>query len=297
MAVRSERHRDTFDIGLRSFVNEARLLAQFDHPSLVKVYRFWEANGTAYMVMPFYQRARRCRTRSRSAARRRTKRGCGRCWRRCIEALEVLHARQAATTATSRPTTSCCSTDGTPLLLDFGAARRVIGDMTQALTVILKPGYAPIEQYADMPGMKQGPWTDVYALAAVVYFMITKRKPPAAVSRMMQDSYEPLMQSDAAARYSPQLLQGIDRCLALRAEDRPQSMAAMREAIGLAMPPGRRSGSAAATAAGQAGREDSSPPRWQPRAADRDGRASRRHPALCRCRERTGRGDATAGCR
>ena len=103
--------------------------------------------------------------------------------------------------------------------------------------MILKPGYAPIEQYADMPGMKQGPWTDVYALAAVVYFMITTRKPPAAVSRMMQDSYEPLMRSDAAGRYSPRLLQGIDRCLSLRAEDRPQSMAAMREAIGLAMPP------------------------------------------------------------
>ena len=51
----SERHRETFDPGLRSFINEARLLAQFDHPSLVKVYRFWEANGTAYMVMPFYE--------------------------------------------------------------------------------------------------------------------------------------------------------------------------------------------------------------------------------------------------
>ena len=52
---RSERYRDTFEAGMRSFVNEAKLLAQFDHPSLVKVYRFWEANGTAYMVMPFYQ--------------------------------------------------------------------------------------------------------------------------------------------------------------------------------------------------------------------------------------------------
>ena len=117
------------------------------------------------------------------------------------------------------------------MLLDFGAARRVISDMTHALTVILKPGYAPIEQYADMPGMKQGPWTDVYALAAVVYFMILKRKPPSAVSRMMQDSYEPLMRSEAAGRYSHGLLQGIDRCLSVRAEDRPQSIAAMREAL------------------------------------------------------------------
>jgi serine/threonine protein kinase len=53
--VKSARHQDTFDAGLKSFVNEAKLLAQFDHPSLVKVYRFWEANGTAYMVMPFYE--------------------------------------------------------------------------------------------------------------------------------------------------------------------------------------------------------------------------------------------------
>ena len=78
------------------------------------------------------------------------------------------------------------------MLLDFGAARRVISDMTQALTVILKPGYAPIEQYAEMPGVKQGPWTDIYALGAVVYFTITGRTPPPAVGRMMQDVYEPL---------------------------------------------------------------------------------------------------------
>jgi hypothetical protein len=124
-----------------------------------------------------------------------------------------------------------------PVLLDFGAARRVISDMTHALTVILKPGYAPIEQYADMPGMKQGPWTDVYALAAVVYFMILKRKPPPAVGRLMEDSYEPLMKSEAAGRYSDQLLRGIDKCLSVRAPDRPQSMTAMREALGLAAIP------------------------------------------------------------
>jgi serine/threonine protein kinase len=64
-----------------------------------------------------------------------------------------------------------------PLLLDFGAARRVIGDMTHALTVVLKPGYAPIEQYGDVASMTQGAWTDIYALACVVYYAITGRTP------------------------------------------------------------------------------------------------------------------------
>ena len=73
IVVKSERHLETFRAGLKSFVNEARLLARFDHPSLVKVYRFWEENGTAYMVMPFYEgptlkaRARRARPRADEA--------------------------------------------------------------------------------------------------------------------------------------------------------------------------------------------------------------------------------------
>ncbi len=229
VSVRSERDRPTFEIGLRSFVNEARMLAQFDHASLVKVYRFWEANGTAYMVMPYFsgqtlQDVLKLRDDPPDEA-----------WIRKIlsplmDALAIIHADHVYHRDIA-PDNIMLLADERPVLLDFGAARRVITDMTHALTVILKPGYAPIEQYADMPGMKQGPWTDVYALAAVVYFMIRKRKPPAAVSRMMQDSYEPLTRSDAAGRYSPQLLQGIDRCLSIKAADRPQSMAAMREAI------------------------------------------------------------------
>jgi serine/threonine protein kinase len=229
--VRSERQRETFDIGLRSFVNEARMLAQFDHPALIKVYRFWEANGTAYMVMPFLsgitlQDALKQRGEAPSEV-----------WIRgllspLMEALAVLHEDKVYHRDIAPDNVMLLAGDR-PVLLDFGAARRVISDMTHALTVILKPGYAPIEQYADMPGMKQGPWTDVYALAAVVYFMILKRKPPPAVGRLMEDNYEPLMKSEAAGRYSARLLLGIDSCLRVRAEDRPQNMAAMREAIGL----------------------------------------------------------------
>ena len=230
VAVRSERQRETFDIGLRSFVNEARMLAQFDHPALIKVYRFWEAHGTAYMVMPFLSGLTlQDALKQRAGAPDET-------WIRALlsplmDALAVLHGDKVYHRDIA-PDNIMLLADDRPMLLDFGAARRVISDMTHALTVILKPGYAPIEQYADMPGMKQGPWTDVYALAAVVYFMILKRKPPPAVSRLMEDSYEPLMQSEAAGRYSAALLQGIDRCLRVRAEERPQSMAAMREAIG-----------------------------------------------------------------
>lgn len=72
-------------------------------------------------------------------------------------------------------------------MLDFGAARQIISDMTQALTVILKPGCAPIKQYADDPSMLQGPWTDIYALAAVMYVAITGSAPPSSVARLIQD--------------------------------------------------------------------------------------------------------------
>ena len=229
VAVRSERQRETFDIGLRSFVNEARMLAQFDHPALIKVFRFWEANGTAYMVMPFLS------GKTLQDALKARSEPPGEAWIRgllspLMEALAVLHEDKVYHRDIAPDNIMLLAGDR-PVLLDFGAARKVISDMTHALTVILKPGYAPIEQYADMPGMKQGPWTDVYALAAVVYFMILGKKPPPSVSRLMEDSYEPLMQSDAAGRYSAELLQGIDRCLAVRAENRPQNMAAMREAI------------------------------------------------------------------
>jgi serine/threonine protein kinase len=107
-----------------------------------------------------------------------------------MDALELMHHENCFHRDVA-PDNIMLLRDDRPVLLDFGAARRVISDMTQALTVILKPGYAPIEQYAEMPGIKQGPWTDIYALGAVVYFTITGRTPPPAVGRMMQDSTSP----------------------------------------------------------------------------------------------------------
>ena len=82
-----------------------------------------------------------------------------------------------------------------------------------------------------MPGLKQGAWTDIYALAAVIYFMIARKLPPPSVGRMVQDSYEPLAKL-TVGRYSEALLKGVDRCLSVRPEQRPQDMAAMRQALG-----------------------------------------------------------------
>jgi serine/threonine protein kinase len=228
--VKSARHKDTFEAGLKSFVNEARLLAQFDHPSLVKVYRFWEANGTAYMVMPLVE----------GTTLKDVLRAMGQppdeAW--LIEllepltaALQVIHNEQCYHRDIAPDNVMMLAGSNRPLLLDFGAARRVIGDMTQALTVILKPGYAPVEQYAEVPGMKQGPWTDVYALAAVVYFAITGKTPPTSVGRLMNDSYVPLAQA-AAGRYSAAFLEAIDRALAVKPEERTQSIGELREALG-----------------------------------------------------------------
>ena len=100
---RSERHQETFDAGMKSFINEAKLLAQFDHPSLLKVYRFWEANGTAYMVMPFLEGST-VRDTVRAMRARPARPGSSACWRRCSTRWRCCTPRRS-TTATSRPTT------------------------------------------------------------------------------------------------------------------------------------------------------------------------------------------------
>ena len=235
VVVKSERHLDTFKLGLKSFVNEARLLARFDHPSLVKVYRFWEENGTAYMVMPYYEGP----TLKRALAElgRPPDEAELRAWLRpLLDALTVMHAAQCYHRDIAPD--NILLTPAGPLLLDFGAARRVISDMTHALTVMLKPGFAPIEQYGEVSTMAQGAWTDLYALASVVYAAVTGHAPMSSVERLMDDRLEPLSVL-AAGRYSEPFLTAIDAALSLRPNDRPQDVAGFRRLMdGRAAPAG-----------------------------------------------------------
>lgn len=234
VCVSSDEYMETFAAGLKSFVNEAHLLAQFDHPSLVKVYRFWEANGTAYMVMPFYE-GPTLKARLAQMPEPPDETWLKEFLRQIFFALEIIHAKQCFHRDIA-PDNILMLEGDRPVLLDFGAARRVIEGREQALTVILKAGYAPIEQYGNDDEMSQGPWTDLYALASVVYFTIIGKVPPQAVQRVIGvDPYKPLVEQ-AKGRYSERFLSAIDTAMALRPKDRPQSVAHFRELLDLEAP-------------------------------------------------------------
>lgn len=235
--ARGRTHAETFEAGRRSFMLEAKMLARFDHPALVKVFRFWEGNGTAYMVMPLYTGQTLAQTLKQMPT------PPSESWLMgvlvpLLGALEVLHSQQIFHRDVS-PDNILLLRNGRPVLLDFGAARQVISDRTQTLTAILKPNYAPIEQYAEVPSLRQGPWTDLYALGAVVYASLTGKPPPPAAARTVQDELVPLadvaarLQAEHGQRYSPAFLDAWQQTLAVRPNDRPQSVRELLERLGL----------------------------------------------------------------
>lgn len=230
VSLLSESHAESFSLGLRSFVNEARLLARFDHPSLVKVHRYWEANNTAYMAMPYYTGS------NLHAVRRRMDKPPNETWLRSIllpllGALDRLH-REGVYHRDISPDNVILQPDGQPVLLDFGAARRVLSDKSMALTAILKPAYAPIEQYAEAGAVKQGAWTDLYSLGATLHFLLLGRAPAPATTRTVVDEMLPLASQQATLpACSTAFLQCIDWMLQPRPADRPQSVAAVLEAL------------------------------------------------------------------
>src|SRR5262249_42441938 len=127
---RSEQYRATFEAGLKSFVQEARLLAQFEHPALVRVHRFWEANGTAYMAMGYYDGVT-LRELLKATPSFVNEASLKTLVVPLLDAVELLHRRECFHRDIA-PDNIIVQPSGAPVLLDFGAARRVIGDMTHA---------------------------------------------------------------------------------------------------------------------------------------------------------------------
>ena len=182
IAPRSADFANAFATGLKGFLREANLLAEFAHPALVAVHRAWEQNGTAYMAMQYYPGKTLREVRLRAATSP-TEAQIQSWLAPVFEAVSELHAHRVIHRDIS-PDNILVMPDGATVLLDLGAARQVLGGMTQALTTILKPGFAPIEQYVEDGSMEQGRWTDVYGLGAVIYFLGTGRPPTPAEEQL-----------------------------------------------------------------------------------------------------------------
>ena len=217
--------------GLDLFLEEARTLARFAHRNIVRVSRYFEANGTAYMVMGYEEGT------SLNRFLRQVKQLDEQYLKNMVEpllnGLEEVHGA-GFLHRDIKPSNIFLRSDGSPVLLDFGTARLAIRDSLHDAIAILTPGYAPVELYVRTG--QQGPWTDVYSLAAVLFRAVTGENPPDALTRLRVDGTGKRLQRHRD-RYSAQFLAAIQWGLALEEKRRPQSVNEWRTAIVRGKPP------------------------------------------------------------
>ncbi|MFM7027972.1 MAG: protein kinase domain-containing protein [Chakrabartia sp.] len=230
---------DNFAWGLARFREEARTLARFSHPNIIAVRRLFEANGTSYIVMDFCEGEPLDAVITRDAPL--APKLLERVFLALLDGLEHVHDA-GVMHRDIKPANIFIRADGSPVLLDFGAARQAFVSHSRSMTSLATAHYAAFEQYSTKG--KQGAWTDIYGLSATLYHAATGEKPQDAPDRVMQDRLVPLTQRPAG-RYPANMLGAIDAGLAIRPENRPQRVAQWRELLG--------------SAAGQPARTDTSP--------------------------------------
>ena len=227
-------HSDTFGWGLSRFLNEARTLAKFRHPNIVRVHSVFEANNTAYMVME-YEHGRSLEDALKFRKIEGEAKLKAMLWP-LLDGVELMHG-SGFIHRDIKPGNIFLREDATPVLLDFGSARLAIGGQTRTLTTLVSPGYAPFEQYESTDeGGRQGPWTDIYSLGATLYFAVTGKGPPDALARanaLLQNRPDPLIPVEVAAPpgFSSGFLHAIDVALAFQAADRPKNVAQWRNLL------------------------------------------------------------------
>ena len=232
VAPQASQFRDDFEWGLDRFLDEARTLARFDHRHIIKVFRFFQAHGTAYIVMEYAEGETLSKfLQSRgtlSEAELKT------ILYPILNGLEVVHGADFLHRDIKPANIIIRDEDHSPVLLDFGAARQAVGALSRSITSIITPGYAPIEQYSSRGD--QGPWTDIYALGAVCYQALTGQVPEDAAERVIQDTLMPAVEQ-YAGQASEEFLSAIDSALQMDKANRPQSIAQWREALKEKPPP------------------------------------------------------------
>lgn len=223
LMVRDRKSAEMFRHGAEKFYNEASFVSQFsDNPNIVRVYQFFYENNTAYFTMEYLdgmtlkEYVTRCGVITAGQAVNIAD--------KVANALCEAHRNNVLHRDVSPDNIMLCR-DGNVKLLDFGAARQVYPEGSQLLSVILKPGFAPLEQY--MRSGKQGEWTDIYSLGASVFYGLTKQIPEDPQSRFEEDSE----MDNTKYNIQPDLWNVICTAMQIRYADRYQTTVEFREAL------------------------------------------------------------------
>ena len=231
VSPKSDQDKKYYDYGLQRFLEEARILAKFKERSIVRVSRFLESNGTAYLIMDYED--------GESLAEYLQK--CGVLAEAeildiilpVLDGLSAVHVKDFLH-RDIKPGNIYLRKDGPPVLLDFGAARQALGEQTRALTGMVTPGYAPFEQYNSRT--RQGPWTDLYAIGATLYHALSGKAPaesPERIAALQEQEVDPMKPAVDVGhgRYRAQFLQVVDWMLAPSPKDRPQHVEQVLERL------------------------------------------------------------------
>ena len=210
--------RELFDWGFKCFFKEAKLLHQLSHPNIVKVTDIFTSNNTAYYVMPYikgitlYDWIKRNKNPNQSELES--------IFVSLLEGLKYIHERKLLH-RDIKPENIYLSEKGNPVLIDFGSARMAIGQKSKALTQVLTPGFAPIEQYSTKGSFT--PALDLYSLGACIYMAITGKLPDEAPDRLENDKLPKLAGSSYENRFATHFLDAIDKSLSLYSKNRYQN--------------------------------------------------------------------------
>jgi serine/threonine protein kinase len=222
---RSDERQAEYQWGLDRFIAEARTLSKFEHPNIVKVHAVFEENGTGYMVMSYENgRSLQSMLDEHGTLDEATLLAIV---KPLLGGLALVHEHNFIH-RDIKPDNIFIRQDGSPALLDFGSARQSLSGQSSAMTILVTPGYAPVEQYYSKSD-EQGPWTDIYGLGATLYRAITGNSLTNAVDRsksMLNKSFEEYRQALdlQQANYSPAFLQAVDHAIQFNPEDRPQTV-------------------------------------------------------------------------
>jgi serine/threonine protein kinase len=221
----SEETEKSFRQGMKYFFDEGRTLANIRHPNVVEVTNFFRANETVYMVM-HYERGKTLQRHVHDLREEPMREGFIRgVVIQLLNGLREIHARRLLH-LDIKPSNVYIRQDGSPLLIDFGAARQAL--LGEKYVPMYTPGFAAPEQYNQRDRL--GPWTDIYGIGASMYTCIAKRPPPPANERLVEDKMA-LIKKDFAGVYSPAFLELVDGLLRLDYTERPQSVFSVQKRL------------------------------------------------------------------